>query len=203
MAGSKRLTAAQRRSQLLEIATEVFSEQGFVGASIDQIAKRSGVSRPIVYGHFGGKEELFSAVAEAEVGFISERVLKAAREAKGPEAQVRASVYAFFAYAEERPDGFRMLCRDTPIAKFGATTGTPIGEMASRLSQTIGDVDDDSPRQPAARIVVHSFFGMMSSAALFWRENPGATTAEVSELMSNLVWNGLQSLQLDEPGEPS
>lgn len=187
------MTAAQRRSQILEIATEVFSEQGFVGASIDLIAKRSGVSRPIVYGHFGGKEELFSAVAEAEVEHISERVLKAAREADGPEAQVRAAVKAFFDYAEDRPDGFRMLCRDTPIERFGATTGTPIGELGSRLSETIGEIDDESPRQPTARIVVHSFFGMMSSAALFWRENPGATAAEMADLMSTLAWSGVKA----------
>ena len=52
----RRMTAGERRNQLVEVAKGVFAEVGYDAASVEEIASRAGVSKPIVYEHFGGKE---------------------------------------------------------------------------------------------------------------------------------------------------
>ena len=50
-----RMTGAERRHQLIEIARSLFAERGYEGTSIEEIAQRANVSKPVVYEHFGGK----------------------------------------------------------------------------------------------------------------------------------------------------
>lgn len=51
-----RMTGSERRQQLIEIAKSLFAERGYEGTSIEEIALRANVSKPVVYEHFGGKE---------------------------------------------------------------------------------------------------------------------------------------------------
>jgi AcrR family transcriptional regulator len=63
----KRLTAAARRDQLLDATSEIVAEQGFQGVSVSSAAQRAGVSRPIVYEHFGDLHGLLEALVEREM----------------------------------------------------------------------------------------------------------------------------------------
>jgi AcrR family transcriptional regulator len=60
------MTAEQRREQLLDVAKELVGENGFHGVSIEAVAKRAGISRPIIYGHFGDLQGLLEAMLERE-----------------------------------------------------------------------------------------------------------------------------------------
>ncbi|HYU87049.1 MAG TPA: helix-turn-helix domain-containing protein, partial [Kribbellaceae bacterium] len=62
-----RMTSAERREQLISIARGVFAEKGFEGTSVEEIAARAEVSKPVVYEHFGGKEGLYAVVVDREV----------------------------------------------------------------------------------------------------------------------------------------
>ena len=62
-----RMTAPQRRAQLIEVRAGLFAERGFEGTSIEEIAQRASVSKPIVYEHFGGKEGLYAVVVDREM----------------------------------------------------------------------------------------------------------------------------------------
>ena len=68
------MPAAERRDQLIDVARAVFSERGYDGAAIEDIAARARVSKPVVYEHFGGKEGLYSAVVDHEVDLLLERM---------------------------------------------------------------------------------------------------------------------------------
>ncbi|MGH3272831.1 MAG: TetR/AcrR family transcriptional regulator, partial [Streptosporangiaceae bacterium] len=61
------MTGRERREQLLEIGRSLFAERGLDGTSIEEIAARAGVSKPVVYEHFGGKEGLYAVVVDREV----------------------------------------------------------------------------------------------------------------------------------------
>jgi AcrR family transcriptional regulator len=61
-----RMTAEQRREQLLDVTKELVGEHGFHGVSIEAVAKRAGISRPVVYGHFGDLQGLLEAMLERE-----------------------------------------------------------------------------------------------------------------------------------------
>ena len=59
-----RMTGTERREQLIEVARELFAEKGFAGTSIEEVALRGHVSKPVVYEHFGGKEGLYAVVVD-------------------------------------------------------------------------------------------------------------------------------------------
>jgi len=59
-----RLPAAERREQLLDVAAELFSSQGYARATTSQLAKAAGVTEPIIYRHFKSKRDLFVALIE-------------------------------------------------------------------------------------------------------------------------------------------
>src|ERR1700692_794647 len=63
----KRMTGQERRQQLLDVSRRLFAERGFEGTSIEEIAPQAGVSKPVVYEHFGGKEGLYAVVVDREV----------------------------------------------------------------------------------------------------------------------------------------
>ena len=55
-----RMTGKERREQLLQVGRRLFAEKGFEGTSVEEIAAKAGVSKPVVYEHFGGKEGLYA-----------------------------------------------------------------------------------------------------------------------------------------------
>lgn len=72
--GRVRMTGKQRREQLLEIGRTVFAERGYDGTSVEEIAERAGVSKPVVYEHFGGKEGLYAVVVDREMQLLLDMV---------------------------------------------------------------------------------------------------------------------------------
>ena len=79
--GRKRMTGKERREQLLDIGRRLFAERGFEGTSIEEIAAQAGVSKPVVYEHFGGKEGLYAVVVDREVERLHDDGDHAARTA--------------------------------------------------------------------------------------------------------------------------
>src|SRR5918997_1084566 len=65
-----RMTGEERRQQLLDVARSLFAEKGFDGASIEEIAHRANVSKPVVYEHFGGKEGVYAVVVDREMHYL-------------------------------------------------------------------------------------------------------------------------------------
>ena len=71
------MTGTQRRRQLLDVARALFAEKGFDGASVEEIAHRAGVSKPVVYEHFGGKEGVYAVVVDREVSHLLTMITEA------------------------------------------------------------------------------------------------------------------------------
>ena len=69
-----RMTGKQRREQLLDIGRSLFAEKGFDATSVEEIAQRAGVSKPVVYEHFGGKEGLYAVVVDREMSALLESI---------------------------------------------------------------------------------------------------------------------------------
>ena len=79
----------RKRQQILEGAGEVFLEAGFEGASVDDIAKRAGVSKATLYNHFADKRELFSVFLEEHCRKHAQRVFEVDADAGDLEATLR------------------------------------------------------------------------------------------------------------------
>src|SRR3954451_4251477 len=106
------MTAEGRREVIERAATELFAERGYQGASMDEIARRSGVSVPVVYDHFRSKQDLHRRLLERH--FAELRALWRDRIDDEPSpAQLAGALDAWFAYVESHPFAWRMLFRDT------------------------------------------------------------------------------------------
>src|SRR5438445_1703128 len=109
----QRLAASARRAQLVEVGRMVFAQHGYEATSVEEIAERAGISKPIVYEHFGGKEGLYAVIVDREVEHIVGRIVEAISSGSPRERLERAAL-AFLTYVKERPNGFAVLLRDAP-----------------------------------------------------------------------------------------
>ena len=109
---SSRLTASERREQLLEVTTRIVAEQGFQGVSIESVARRAGISRPIVYEHFGDLQGLLEAVVEREMSRafsqVSETALTDLTEGDHRELLLE-SLRAFLHAVRDHPSTWRLV----------------------------------------------------------------------------------------------
>ncbi len=132
------MTGKERREQLLDIGRRLFAERGFEGTSIEEIAAQAGVSKPVVYEHFGGKEGLYAVVVDREV----ERLLTMATEILGgahTKEKFEAAAVVLLKYIEDDSDGFRILVRDSHPASGAGTFGSLISDIASQVEYILSD----------------------------------------------------------------
>ena len=109
--GSKRtrMSAGERREQLIEVARGLFATKGFDGTSIEEIASRAKVSKPVVYEHFGGKEGLYAVIVDRELTTISTTITRELGSSSSASITVARTALALLTYIEDSPDGFRIL----------------------------------------------------------------------------------------------
>ncbi len=103
-----RLAASARRAQLVEVGRKVFAERGYEATSVEEIAERADISKPIVYEHFGGKEGLYAVIVDREIEQIVSCIVEAISSGSPRERLERAAL-AFLTYVKERPGGFAVL----------------------------------------------------------------------------------------------
>src|SRR5205809_562393 len=99
-----RMTGQERREQLLDVGRVLFAEKGYEPTSIEEIAERAKISKPIVYEHFGGKQGLYAVIVDREVQELLGRIT-AALDAEHPRLMLQQAAQAFLAYIEGEPDG--------------------------------------------------------------------------------------------------
>src|SRR3954451_14916899 len=150
-AGTRLVPRAVREEQMLEVAGEVFAERGFHAASMDEIAVRADISKPMLYAYFGSKEGLYSAY----MGRIGTRLLEAMDAAVDPALepgpQVYASMMAFLGFVEEHREGWAFLQREIAAGGGGAVAedvgrvrAAIVKRMATLLAAHLGDVRADA-----------------------------------------------------------
>ena len=129
-----RMTGAQRRQQLLDVGREIFGQKGYDAASIEEIATRADVSKPVVYEHFGGKEGLYAVVVDREMQRLLDRFASALSTPGHPRQLLERAALVLLDYIEEDNEGFRVLTRYSPPVTSGVVTfSSLIGEVALKV----------------------------------------------------------------------
>jgi len=190
---SGRLTAAARRAQLIEVGRAVFAQSGYEATSVEEIAARAKVSKPILYGHFGGKEGLYAVVVDREVEHILGRIAKAVSSGT-PRARLEKAALAYLTYVKEHPQGFAVLLRDAP--KQSSELPALMYDLADRISdvftEQFGEAGYDSNFAP---IYAHALVGMVAFVGQWWTESEQAPSVEtVASHIAALSWTGLRHL---------
>ncbi len=190
------MTASQRREQLLDVSRRLFAEKGFDGTSVEEIAARAEVSKPVVYEHFGGKEGIYAVVVDREIRALT-TALSGALEAGGhPKVMVERSALALLGYIEDSEDGFRILVRDSPVAQATGTFSSLIGDVATQVEHLLADQFIRQELDPrTAPIYAQMLVGMVALTGQHWLDSRSPKKADVAAHLVNLAWNGLSGLE--------
>jgi AcrR family transcriptional regulator len=192
-----RMSGQERRSQLLDIGREVFAERGFEGASIEEIAQRASITKPVVYEHFGGKEGLYAVIVDREVQQLLRRVTHAL-DADHPRLLLEQAALALLTYIKEEPDGFRILVRDSPGIGTSGTSGTfvsLINDIASQVEHIFAEEFTNRGYDAAmSPLYSQALVGMVANVGLWWLDAGTPTLDAVAAHLVNLAWNGLRDL---------
>lgn len=181
------------------MAEQLFARQGYDGTSIEQLARAAGISRPIVYEHFGSKDGIYLACLRRARAELDEAIARGVEGVEDLEARLRAGMDAAFEFIEADPARWSVLFNGV------ALTG-PVAEEALQMRfATVGAIADLLHQaQPAApRRQVEAFAHALSGAAeqleRWWRRTPDMTRDEVVSHLHSLAWQGLRQLVEDEP----
>lgn len=189
------MTAAERREQLVEISRTLFAERGFDGTSIEEVAARAVVSKPVVYEHFGGKEGLYAVVVDREVRRLL-GMMQDSLDAEHPRALLEQAAFALLDYIEQEPDGFRILVRDSPIGSATGSFVSIIGDIASRVEHILAAEFSARGFDPAvAPLYAQMLVGMVGTAGQWWLDTRQPAKRVVAEHLVNLAWNGLAGME--------
>lgn len=189
-----RLKASARRAQLIEVGRRVFAERGYEAASVEEIAERAKVSKPIVYEHFGGKEGLYAVIVDREMEHVVARITEAISTGSPRERLERAAL-AFLTYVKEHPDGFAVLTRDAPVESASGGMSGLLNEVADRVSKVFAaDFKKAGYDAKAAPIYAHALVGMVTFVGQWWTEARKPSVEEVSNHIAALAWMGLRHL---------
>ncbi|MGB5694613.1 MAG: TetR/AcrR family transcriptional regulator [Polyangiales bacterium] len=191
---SRRLPASERRAQLIEVGRSVFAKHGYEGTSVEEIAKRAKVSKPIIYEHFGGKEGLYAVIVDREMDYVERRIAEAISSGSPRERVERASL-AFLSYVRDHPDGFAVLSQDSPLSSSRGTISSLLNDMAERVGDVfVSALKEAGYDTKAAPIYANALIGMVTFVGTWWTEERKPSIEEVAKHIGALAWMGLRHL---------
>ena len=178
-------------------ATEVFAERGYAAASIDEIARRSGVSPPVVYDHFASKAELHRRLLERHrdelVALWREHLLTD----EAPDARIPRAIEAWARYVEAHPYAWKMLFRETTGDPEAAAVHRQVLDGSRALLAPLIDAQpggEGLPGEMAAELIRSALTGL----ALWWQDHPEVTRDEIVATAMNVLWVGFERLGAGE-----
>lgn len=190
-----RRTPEERRQAFLDAALIAIRRDG-AKVSMETIARQAGVTKPILYRHFGDRDGLLQALGEHLAGQVLQEVTAALERAgDDPKAMLRTAIAAYVALIDEDPEVYRFVTEQpTP----GSTLTGLAAEVARAIAVVIGEELrarnlDSGPADPWAFGIV----GMVHLAGDWWVQTRTLPRDRLVTYLVDLLWDGIGSL---DPG---
>jgi AcrR family transcriptional regulator len=194
------MTGKERREQLLDVSRSLFAEKGFDATSVEEIAHRASVSKPVVYEHFGGKEGIYAVVVDREMQRLMDQIITALDGGSHPRELLEQAACALLDYIEGSTDGFRILVRDSPVASSSGTFSSLLNDIASQVEHVLGlHFAKQGYDRKLAALYAQALVGMVALTGQWWLEARKPKKDEVAAHLVNLAWNGLSAME-HKPG---
>jgi AcrR family transcriptional regulator len=188
-----RLPASARRRQLLDAALDAFADRGFHATSMNDVAEAAGVTKPVLYQHFGSKRALYQELLDDVAATLETRIHEATATTS-PRSQVEAGFRAYFTFVAERRSRFTLLFgsgarRD---AEFSGTVSRLEASVAEWVASLIDADLDDAHR----RTLAYGIVGLAEATSRYWVSgaldlDPEAMSAQAADL----AWKGLRGVE--------
>ncbi|ANY05936.1 TetR/AcrR family transcriptional regulator [Pseudonocardia sp. HH130630-07] len=187
-----RLSRGARRAQLLLAARDVFADQGYHAAAMDDIAERAGVSKPVLYQHFPGKLELYQALLTTYAEELVERVSGAIDRTDDNKERVQAAVEAYFDFVAGEGKAYRLVF-ESDLRGDAEAAALVENALARCIDAVAGAVTQDAGLdQDRARLLAVGLVGLSQVGAQFWLDSDQRVPRdEAVALMASLAWRGI------------
>lgn len=181
-----------RAQQLLDVAEELFGDQGYDATSIEDIARAAGVTRPVVYERLGNKEDAYLAVVTRVRAQLEELMSEAALSVADPREQLHRGIGAYFDYLDQQPRRWTIL--------YGGSTPI-LGELGRRLSDarfhTVERIVDllrlhlTNESETTIHAIGHLLSGALEQIGRWWIRNPELSRDQLVDYSVDILWSGL------------
>lgn len=177
---------------MLDAAVAAFSASGYHEASMDDIAARAGISKPMVYAYLGTKEELFVACLQREATRLIEAMVRSAAPGLGAQEQLSRGLRSFFAFVAAHREGWRVLYRQArgPFAAELATIRTRMVEVVAGLLRRAADARTERD----VTVLAYALVGACESLADWLVDNADEPAEATADRLLRFVWPGVASL---------
>jgi AcrR family transcriptional regulator len=205
----RRIPASERRDLIEAAAAELFAERGYYATSIDEIARRSGITPPVLYDHFESKQDLYRRLLERHFAELRQ-VWREHLPGEDPtEQRVGHAIDAWFAYVQTHPFAARLLFRDTTGDPTIATMHEAVAaESRAEILPMLaagGDADDgvvgrlSGENLEMAWVVMR---GVLQGLAIWWNDHPDVSRERLVATAMSSLWVGLERLSEGEGWRP-
>jgi AcrR family transcriptional regulator len=202
-----RVSAAARKEIIEGAALDVFAERGYGGASIDEIARRSGVSAPVVYDHFDSKLDLHRRLLERTRDELLEMWRTSLSGDEPADERIPRALDAWARYVEEHPYAPRMFFMETSgdpqvraiHKQVRAQSQAALGAILGQEPGGEGIAGSDPAALEMAAEVIRSG---LTGLAIWWSEHPEVPREQIVQAAVNSVWIGLERVAAGEGWAP-
>jgi AcrR family transcriptional regulator len=189
-----RLPASERRTQLLEVATDVFSARGFHATSMDDIAVAAGVTKPVLYQHFPSKRALYRELLDDVDEQLVTRLVDATAQATSGRERVQLGFAAYFRFVAEHRSAFRLLFgasvrNDAEFALVAQRTIDRLAELITELIEIKGPTEQ-------RRALAHALVGMCEATSRRLANDDGEDDPDqLAQWLAEMAWFGLRGVR--------
>ncbi|HET8651077.1 MAG TPA: TetR/AcrR family transcriptional regulator [Gaiellaceae bacterium] len=184
----------RRREELLDAADTVIKRAG-PGVSMDEIAAEAGITKPVLYRHFGDKDGLYEALTERYVDELA-RALRPSVETDDPRSRLAATIDAYLSYVERQPERYRFLLH----AGEQPRTAPLVAGFRRRHIAHCTIAADESVRRAGldptfGEIWAQCVIGMVRAAGASWLEKRSLPRDRLVEYLTAVLWDGFAALR--------
>ncbi len=196
MAESTESRRERRRVELLDAADRVIRRDG-AAASMEGMATEAGITKPILYRHFGDKGGVYAAIAQRYVEQLMVTIEQALHASDDPREKFWGTLDAYLALIEAEPQAYAFLIGEAtqPEARTAITDFTH--ELARRLALVLGEeLARFGITDAHTEATAHALIGMGRQAGEWWLRDRSMSRSELADQLVRLVWNGFVGMAI-------
>jgi len=178
-----------RERQLLELAEALFAERGYAGASMDELARRAGVTKPVVYELFGSKDGLFGACVDRSIERLAADISTAVRAEDEPEARLRAGGLAFIRFAAGNRVAWDLMSMG---GSFEQKARAVRSSQAELIRELMAEMARDDVDQRELEVAAHAVNAAYEGVAHWMWAHPDVPIEQIADWIADLLIPGLR-----------
>ncbi|MGH9186705.1 MAG: TetR family transcriptional regulator, partial [Acidimicrobiales bacterium] len=184
-----------RRTELLDAAIAAIRREG-PGASMEMIAAEAGVTKPVIYKHFGHREGLAKAIADRFAADLEAALLEALSGNLEGRELLAATIDAYLAFVEQDPNVYRFLLhRVSQHPEASSSLSGLIPRIGQQIALVLGEqLRDEGRDSGAAEPWAYGIIGMVHVASDWWLARRTMPRARMVQYLSELLWEGVSMM---------